>query len=511
MSEEKEKKVIPPQVVTDIVLKAIISDEALAYLRAKFCDNEIIYFNPVYPDEFGFVHNYHYLYLKEAEFNSFLSQVREQNRDFSFALYNETITSINYYYRNNFSYIRIKSSLEYFLANKEEFINNLEKFMQEYPISRVAVEHGRAFDIHKYRDDIIHLNEPDFDFSQYVFEGLHQGKYYKIIGNDIKYHDILTTFSLGIDKEYLAGHDHYDYETGLIFGSSWLMYHSADYDNYLSLERIKSFAHGYRNATLPNGIVKTQLYEDISAFADDASIQAMWAFKNDLDLEPLAHKLLGIVYPTISKDELKTMKDEATKLIAIEPDEYHTAMYYYILFQSNNSFDYSLRYYQQFIRDVMIMRCNNTNFQLMNNRNYFTKSLGTEFVEIAYYNYKKKILDFSYNSIALLDEVIIEMQAYEKKNKTEENARRVLVEKMACYFVLTLLINNESIVLAREGNTKPLGYLEVGGYTYDIENKLYDIIYNTKHGFFSHQSNQSLVEYFNEISSMAKLNINALN
>ncbi|MDR1781648.1 MAG: hypothetical protein LBR40_01420 [Bacilli bacterium] len=500
-----EKKSLAPQVCLDFIVKGIIDEGGLQYLRDKFCDNEILFFNPVYPEEFGFVHNYHYLNLKEEELTSYMKQVKEKNSDFSFALYNNEITSLNYYYRNGFSYIRIKNSLALYLNNEKDYINNIEWFINNYDVSRACLEHLRAFEIHKFRDDVIHLTEEDFDFSRYVFEGLSQGKYYKIIGNDIKFGNILNTFSLGIDKEYLAGHDHYDYDSGIVLGSSYLMYHSEDYAKYLDFNKLKNYDKAYQTTILENGMVKTQLYQDINAFDDETSLKAMWDFKIDLDLEATAHKLLGIVYPTISLEELNVMKDDETKLVEIEVDEYHTSMYYYILFQSNNSFDYSRHYYQKFIREVMILRNSKTNFELVNNRSYYTKSLGTEFVEIAYYNYDKKVLDFGYNSLTYIDDIIEDIQAREKKNKTDDNLRRTLIEKMSCYLVLTLIINNKNIDFAREGNTKPLGYLEVSNYAYDIEAKLHEIIFNTKKGIFFKQDNKSIIEYYNEISSMARL------
>ncbi len=96
-----------------------------------------------------------------------------------------------------------------------------------------------------------------------------------------------------IDLESIPTHYHL-IKTGdrLWFGACAMMYFSNVYYKYISKEIWEEFTDCEENVVLENGLRKIVLYNDLSDFENPNNSIKQWAFRNQLGIDKVAHKLI---------------------------------------------------------------------------------------------------------------------------------------------------------------------------------------------------------------------------
>ena len=78
----------------------------------------------------------------------------------------------------------------------------------------------------------------------------------------------------------------------LWFGACAIMYFSELYYKYIPQEIWGKFTDCEENIILENGLRKIVLYNDISDFENSDNRKKQWAFRNQLGIDEVAHKLI---------------------------------------------------------------------------------------------------------------------------------------------------------------------------------------------------------------------------
>lgn len=497
---EPAKYEIEPKVYLNITKKGMFDNKTILEIM-KFTNYEIHWLQVLGPKVMGFKNKFEYFPYKEDDLITFVDNSKSLNEDFSFYLSHNSIGVYSYYYINGASYLKVSLSYEYFSEHKTEIISKLDEFVVDNNVLSLCLEHSDCFNHHKNRNMIRHLKNSDYNYENIVFEVFKDQKYYRILGNDIKTEDNIDKYLIGIDKEYLAAHDHYCYKDQIWLGVSWLMYFNIeDYKHYLNHDKLQNYETCYENIKINKQYQRITLYQDIDNWQHSESINNMWTFRNKLGIDEMAHKLLTLPYPYLTYDELLARKKDNTSLIEIDYTENFDYLYYYLLFHINNNFEFCYNHYINFLKDLISYKYHFSHFQLSENRDYFTISLATYAVELAYDGFNKKILDFSYNSLYDLDDIIKQYIDLFKKNPPVDEQKHRVVEYLACYLIMVLVVN-EGIELVNYGRQKPIGYLEINKEPIDIEVKLNNMLFNTKKGLFFKTKQESIVDYYNQLVS----------
>jgi len=96
-----------------------------------------------------------------------------------------------------------------------------------------------------------------------------------------------------IDLESVPTHHHF-IMTGdkLWFGACAIMYFSELYYKYIPKEKWERFSDCEENIVLENGLRKVVLYNDLSDFENPDNRKKQWAFRKQLGIDEVAHKLI---------------------------------------------------------------------------------------------------------------------------------------------------------------------------------------------------------------------------
>jgi hypothetical protein len=96
-----------------------------------------------------------------------------------------------------------------------------------------------------------------------------------------------------IDLESVPTHHHF-IKTGdkLWFGACAIMYFSELYYKYIPKEIWEEFTDCEENVNLENGLRKIVLYNDLTDFENPDNRKKQWAFRNQLGVDEVAHKLI---------------------------------------------------------------------------------------------------------------------------------------------------------------------------------------------------------------------------
>lgn len=96
-----------------------------------------------------------------------------------------------------------------------------------------------------------------------------------------------------IDLESIPTHHHL-IKTGdkLWFGACAIMYFSEVYYKYIPKEKWDNFTNCEENVILENGLRKIVLYDDLSDFENPINRNKQWAFRRQLGIDEVAHKLI---------------------------------------------------------------------------------------------------------------------------------------------------------------------------------------------------------------------------
>lgn len=88
------------------------------------------------------------------------------------------------------------------------------------------------------------------------------------------------------DIEQFPGHTHsYD---GIWFGCSYEMWFGKDYNNYIPLKHINSFADCAVKEVYENGTIRIKMFDDINAYNSDEAVSRQFAFRRHTKCDEMA-------------------------------------------------------------------------------------------------------------------------------------------------------------------------------------------------------------------------------
>ncbi len=170
-----------------------------------------------------------------------------------------------------------------------------------------------------------------------------------------------------IDLESLPTHYH-RIKTGdkLWFGACAEMYFSELYYKYIPKIEWEKFTDCEENTVLENGLRKIVLYNDFSDFENIENRNKQWAFRNQLGMDKVAHKLIPDgSSPTIVKKELeglyKIINPQSSKEKHGGMTVVHTIYWYLAFYKKNHTVGFygnSKDDYDRFISERFEMKGN---------------------------------------------------------------------------------------------------------------------------------------------------------
>ena len=78
---------------------------------------------------------------------------------------------------------------------------------------------------------------------------------------------------------------------GIWFGSCYRMWFGKEFYQYISKEKLQSFANCYENCELENEVTRITLYENMWDYAKEENRQRQWDFRRSVGMDEVAHIL----------------------------------------------------------------------------------------------------------------------------------------------------------------------------------------------------------------------------